>query len=563
MPSSVKKKENGFTIVKPKNGKKSSGKSSVQFQDANTTTTEAKEAKFVTKVRANFLPPADTKDTAFHVVAALKGLTTAIFTSSPGSSIKSRDGKSSFDKLENFPKTESIKTFFEVEHQRRSGKRVVTVVFTMATEEKFGDVKFGALLAYLQRNKIYLDEHRFETNEIAKVGIMTMQHPVFVNFDHFKHKVHTTLNANLAKIRKTGESMDKDVQKYAESGQAIPPFELKVARAQNTSERKGANNQVSKERLEVVVFDVLGEIKHLNTLRMLFLVLTQDEYWNIGHFIPYSWGRQHPEAFRQGLLDQKEFMDTTVKFPVFNVSPKILAGLTKGLWEDDTTVDSKAAATGEEEDSLKSALTEAEPITVEQYACRVVGNEDEPDNPYIRPLIYSVEPTTKSETEGLYFIITHKDYVPRAMRFMETEFIEIYTKSSNYAEVTSKEERYKMPHVGSYQGTSDRLAKEMLSSAEPSTQSSWATKTAGNKRKSQSIVIDYEDFPDLTQARPQDNFWATKATRDEAAAEAKEKKADEILGFIGNHSIISTGKTIRVLRRSISFRQQYIGLDND
>ena len=73
MPSSAKKKENGFTIVKSKSGKKSNGKGTVQFEEDSATKTETKGAKFTTKARANFLPPGDKQDTAFHVVAALKG----------------------------------------------------------------------------------------------------------------------------------------------------------------------------------------------------------------------------------------------------------------------------------------------------------------------------------------------------------------------------------------------------------------------------------------------------------------------------------------------------------
>ena len=331
MPSSAKNKGDGFTIVKGKNAKGKANKGSVKFQEPTETKSAAKESKFTTKIRADFLTPNARESTTFHVVAALKGLTTAIFTASPSSAIVSRDSKEQFDKAENFPQTTAVKKYFDVVHTRgRSGTKAVTVVLEVKTEEKFTDIKYGALLPYIQRNKIFVEEHRFETNSITKIGAITLQHPLFINMDHFKKKLRTTLVENLKKVKDDGLCMDEDVLKFAESGQEIPKFDLKVGKlVAYPMEASAETNNKAMPKLETTAINVTGESHNLNTLRMLLLVLTQDDLWHVGRFIPFSWGRQHPMSFYTGVKEHMYFMDTLVKFALFNAHPKILAGQAK------------------------------------------------------------------------------------------------------------------------------------------------------------------------------------------------------------------------------------------
>ena len=73
------------------------------------------------------------------------------------------------------------------------------------------------------------------------------------------------------------------------------------------------------------------------------------------------------------------------------------------------------------------------------------------------------------------------------------------------------EESFKSPHVGSYQSSSDQIAKSFTATA--GTTSATTNKDSGwNKKKQGMIRIDYDDFPTLT-ATKEKNFWTTRESR--------------------------------------------------
>ena len=99
-------------------------------------------------------------------------------------------------------------------------------------------------------------------------------------------------------------------------------------------------------------------------------------------------------------------------------------------------------------------MTEAEeePVkrTVVEYLKNMEGDLD--NDAHDTPLIYGIERTTKSEEDGLYFVLTHKAQQAYARRVMKTEFTAIYQGSVTH-DSSMKELHHKFgsPYLGSYQ----------------------------------------------------------------------------------------------------------------
>ena len=105
-------------------------------------------------------------------------------------------------------------------------------------------------------------------------------------------------------------------------------------------------------------------------------------------------------------------------------------------------------------------VTVASTMAVIEYICNLEGGVSNDKNN--TPLMYGVEQTSKSETEGLYFVLTHKENINEAYWYIKDDFQKIYSASDKYKEVTDVNEGFKTPHVGSYKSASDEIAGKFV-----------------------------------------------------------------------------------------------------
>jgi hypothetical protein len=179
--------------------------------------------------------------------------------------------------------------------------------------------------------------------------------------------------------------------------------------------------------------------------------------------------------------------------------------------------------------SIQSLLTETEisEMTVIEYVCSMAGFIKK--DPNRTPLFYGIERTTKSETEGLYFVLTHKEQLKEAERFMDEDFQEIYKAADTYEETVEEYANFGSPYMGSYQRSSNQIAQEIAAAAKHN-DPAVLTKQKKNQNRSMrnGITIDYGDFPKMETAKKDDNYWTTSQNQQtKKGSDNKEKDTNK------------------------------------
>jgi hypothetical protein len=351
-----------------------------------------------------------------------------------------------------------------------------------------------------------------------------MAHATFMYYEDYKPRIVDMVTNFMEEVNQHDETLDIDIRKFAASGEKMPEFQVVVGKVQYrkpepamTQANKNNNNSNKKRApiLETMAYEVHCESIHVETLRMILLLLTNSDPWRVGKFIPYSWARQQPEAFQQSLIDHIEFLNTAVKFPIFNAHPRAMNGILQ--MDSDICMEEGEDAIETDNNSAKSALTAGSmerPMTVIEYLCCIEGSLEKDDQNM--PLFYGIERTNKTDQNGLYFVVTHKDQIEEARMFMSNEFPPIYKGSQGYGDVETSYPGFKTPYMGSYQNTSDRIAQKIIekSTDENSISASvWTTRSQSTKGSRSGIVIDYNDFPTLEGDEPNRNNKRRKNSR--------------------------------------------------
>jgi hypothetical protein len=335
-------------------------------------------------------------------------------------------------------------------------------------------------------------------------------------YEDYKPRIVEMVTSFMEEVNQHDENLDVDIRKFAGSGEKMPEFQVVVGKVQyrkpepatKQSNKDNKNNKKTAPILETMAYEVHCESIHVDTLRMILLLLTNSDPWRVGKFIPYSWARQQPEAFQQSLIDHIEFVNTAVKFPIFNAHPRVMNGIVQAdtkCYMDEEETDNDTATS--ENNSVKSLLTAgsiATPMTVIEYLCCIEGNLA--SDRHNTPLFYGIERTNKSDNNGLYFIITHKDQVAQARMFMDEEFQDIYMGSDGYEDIVESYPTFKIPYMGSYQQTSEHIAKSIVAQTSDDnnsmTASVWTQRSQSTRGSRNGIVIDYNDFPPLEGNEP-------------------------------------------------------------
>ena len=170
---------------------------------------------------------------------------------------------------------------------------------------------------------------------------------------------------------------------------------------------------------------------------------------------------------------------------------------------------------GESIGSIRSLLTDGttKKLTVIEYICGMAGVMK--NDPNRTPLFYGIERTSKSETDGLYFVLTHQDQLENSQSFIEEDLDQIYVAADTYEETLKQFPKFATPYMGSYQRSSMQIAKEITSNAKKSANNGnegWQNKKNNATRSSRSgITIDYGEFPKMEKdSTNNENIWTTR-----------------------------------------------------
>jgi hypothetical protein len=78
------------------------------------------------------------------------------------------------------------------------------------------------------------------------------------------------------------------------------------------------------------------------------------------------------------------------------------------------------------------------------------------------PLFYGIEKTTKSDEDGLYFMLVHKLHKKYARETIRVEIITIYQASNKYKSCMPQlNSKFNSPYLISYQESSNRIANNI------------------------------------------------------------------------------------------------------
>jgi hypothetical protein len=329
----------------------------------------------------------------------------------------------------------------------------------------------------------------------------------FNYFEDYKRRVREMMETYKKEIDQEDNSIDEDLRKFAASGKTIPTFEVVVNkvsyRKPDPAKIETANTQQTAAKkkapaLETTAYEIQCELLNANELRMILLVLTNVDPWRVGRFIPYSWARKQPDAFHQSIVQHISFLNTAAKFPIFKAHPEIMQGKVnidhRCNMEEDSDDDEDNSINDGSIRSLMTAFVTNE-MTVVEYACSMAGAMENNHNG--TPLFYGIERTSKSDTDGLYFILTHQDQIEEAQRFIEEDFNQIYKAADTYDATIGRFPNFDTPYMGSYQRSSTQIANEIAAAAKHNVNNgNESSKRNQSTRSSRSgITIDYGDFP--------------------------------------------------------------------
>ena len=191
----------------------------VTIEEANKKAKEQKfkQKKFVHKVRAVFRSSSKSPST-FRFLPAMKGLQEQLFATRQGAAIVNSDQTKGYSTNDKFPKENSIKDFYQIDHgEKDRGQTNVVVVFKVACDYRVGELKRQGLMKYLNENNIYINSHKFKTVKVKKIGFITHIHPTFTNFDEYQTEAKSTIKQFLDNVDIDDEEIDEDVRKFAEN----------------------------------------------------------------------------------------------------------------------------------------------------------------------------------------------------------------------------------------------------------------------------------------------------------------------------------------------------------
>ena len=114
----------------------------------------------------------------FRPDAAMKGLQGAMFALGHKMEITSVIGDRKYASIDNFPNKKEEFELYHILQQaqvRTYRQSKITIEFNVLSKVSFSKIKVGHLMTYLTKNRVWLQEKRFETPNAVPIGFITLR----------------------------------------------------------------------------------------------------------------------------------------------------------------------------------------------------------------------------------------------------------------------------------------------------------------------------------------------------------------------------------------------------
>ena len=304
----------------------------------------------------------------FAVVPAVHQFLELVYHVNPSFQLHSMDGQGVLSSFNDLPTTENqFRQFFEI----HSNSRRIMVGFTATSTMPIGTLKKGRIFDYLQQNKIWFGEHKFQTLKLRECGSLYGKH------HQWTHRGHLT-----AMIQKHLAAVYSEVTETTIGSGAIPYFEIRQQDLVHRNRDHGKPPQTYRTTALTIWCDAI----HIDQLQQI-LMDHLDEHQH-GKFIPTgSTSGVNDNHRAEIIVEHNQWLETTMCIKVRNCCPAVMNVL-------DT-----------HHQSLIRHLTS---ITI---------NSPSAEGP--TPLFRSVEPTRDVHTTGRYFFLVDKQLYHDAVKYID------------------------------------------------------------------------------------------------------------------------------------------------
>ncbi|WP_317201736.1 hypothetical protein [Janthinobacterium sp.] len=302
---------------------------------------------------------------------------------------KSKDDTSiTLSKKDVFPAGENrFKALFQVtpHSTRNDGGGKVNVNFLIDTKNSLASFKGDTtFMNYLRDEKIWLTEHKYETNELTAIGYIVNKSPVLTYRPQLENDIRSALSDYL-------EDVIDDEEKF------IPDMEIstrKIVHVLRDSEnkRKGA--------METQALEIKCESAHAGRLKTLLCKARLPEH-RFGKFIPHAMAKNDPSIVKALIAEHNKFLTEIVAIPIFGLHENALFSLVSGSGEK-----------GDEDD---------EPLITKMLKAEI-AKQTADGRKFLEPIVLSIEQTLLSDERGKWFVIAKKKNAETVNRLID-EFL--------------------------------------------------------------------------------------------------------------------------------------------
>ena len=485
------------------------------------------------KIRAEYIHKG--RNGAFKASAEAKQLCGHLLRIDPKISFKNENDTSlSFNKMANFPAGNKFKEFFATTtYTRNDGSGKVHLNFIIESEMSIaafkGDMTF---MKFIRERKIWITEHKYETNELQAIGYIVNKSPVLTHRPQLEQDIASAFTEYIERAC----DEDKDY-KY------IPDMEIGTKKIVHVLREGNKKTGV----METQALEVRCEKAHARRLKHLFFNadLSENHY---GKFVPYEIIKSEQSVVKSLINEHNKFLSEIAVLPIFGIHEDVLTSIVDGLKEHD------------KKGQLFQKIQEIE-LTKEDEDTGKVTKEN---------AILSIEQTLRTDDLGKWFLIFKKENAEHVNNLIDRYLIPTAEKTDAYKNHRNDNESYKLgvrrtnktnTNLQSYVETLRESLKHEV------TENTGKYDKYDYTKKRKTIQIEYDtEFPELNPANKRKNQQQTTKKHNNSA-----NKSGRTMATTNDYFSDSTDSTdskgsndsVSALRNSMEAQMELIKLRMD
>jgi hypothetical protein len=253
----------------------------------------------------------DNNKKSFNADFNMRSLVEAILKTTTDIIFKTKTGDDSFKNLDDFPKGDAFKLFFpmiSIDSTPQGPEKVVAEMFVESpTAIDFYKTKEGTLYTYLDKNWIWITEHRYDTLAIAKIGWIGQISTTLA----LKQDYEITLQERILKHEKNMREMGS-----TEPIEPTPRFEIWPRTL------RGSKVDGTGKARETRAYEVSCEAIHAATLRAKLMDSQSDEHFEAreGLFIVHGLMKSERTLHDANIDSQNEYLNGLKKIEISGIT---------------------------------------------------------------------------------------------------------------------------------------------------------------------------------------------------------------------------------------------------